>query len=59
MADIEPYKQIKKTNIQEHNDMVDKINEIIEVINQTNLETITPKIDKLEQDVRVTTVFYE
>ena len=51
MADIEPYKQIKTTNIQEHNDLVGKINEIIEVINQTNLETITPKISKLEQDV--------
>ena len=51
MADIEPYKQIKTTNIQEHNDLVGKINEIIEVINQTNLDTITPKIDKLEQDV--------
>ena len=51
MADIEPYKQIQKTNIKEHNDLVAKINEIIDVVNQTNLETITPKIDKLEQDV--------
>ena len=51
MADIEPYKQIQKTNIQEHNDLVGKINEIIEVINQTNLDAITPKISKLEQDV--------
>lgn len=51
MADIEPYKQIQKTNINEHNDLVGKINEIIEVINQTNLETIVPKISKLEQDV--------
>lgn len=51
MADIEPYKQIKKTNIQEHNDLVAKINEIIDVVNQTNMETIVPKIAKLEQDV--------
>lgn len=51
MADIEPYKQIKKTNIQEHNDLVAKINEIIDVINQTNLETVVPKISELEQDV--------
>lgn len=51
MADIEPYKQIQKTNVQEHNDLVGKINEIIEVINQTNLDTIIPKITKLEQDV--------
>ena len=48
---IEPYSMIQKTNIKEHNDLVSKINEIVDVINQTNLDTITPKINKLEQDV--------
>ena len=48
MVDIEPYKQIKKTNIQEHNDMVDKINEIVNVINNTDLENIGTKIDAIE-----------
>ena len=55
MADIEPYKQIQKTNIKEHNDLVAKINEIVDVVNQTNMETIAPKVDKLEQDVSVIT----
>ena len=48
---IEPYSMIQKTNIKEHNDLVSKINEIIDVINQTNIETILPKINKLEADV--------
>lgn len=51
MANIQPYNYQKRTNIEEHNDLVSKINEIVDVINQTNLETITPKINKLEQDV--------
>ena len=51
MADIEPYKQIQKTNIKEHNDLVAKINEIIDVINNTNLDAVVPKITALENDV--------
>ena len=51
MTNIQPYEYQKRTNIEEHNDLVSKINEIIDVINQTNLDTITPKINKLEQDV--------
>ena len=51
MANIQPYEYQKRTNIEEHNDLVSKINEIVDVINQTNLDTITPKINKLEQDV--------
>lgn len=53
MANIQPYEYQKRTNIEEHNDLVSKINEIVDVINQTNLDTITPKINKLEQDVVV------
>lgn len=51
MANIQPYEYQKRTNIEEHNDLVSKINEIIDVINQTNIETILPKINKLESDV--------
>lgn len=51
MADIEPYRQIQKTNIKEHNDIVAKINEIINIINNTNLDTIVPKISALETEV--------
>lgn len=51
MVDIEPYKQIQKTNIKEHNDLVAKINEIIDVLNSTQIETVVPKITALETDV--------
>ena len=51
MVNVEPYEYQKKTNLKEHNDLVAKINEIVDVINNTNLDTITPKITKLEQDV--------
>lgn len=51
MANIQPYEYQKRTNIEEHNDLVSKINEIVDVINQTNIETILPKIEKLEADV--------
>ena len=51
MVNVEPYEYQRKTNLKEHNDLIAKINEIVDVVNQTNMETITPKIDKLEQDV--------
>lgn len=51
MVDIESYDFQKRTNIKEHNDLVAKINEIVDVINNTNLDTILPKISKLETDV--------
>lgn len=51
MVNIEPYDFQKKTNIKEHNDIVTKINEIVDVINNNNLDTITPRISKLETDV--------
>lgn len=47
MTNIEPYRQIMKTNIKEHNDMVDKINEIVDLVNDTNLEAFA----KLADDV--------
>ena len=51
MVDIQPYEYQRKTNLKEHNDLVAKINEIVDVINNTNLDTILPKISKLETDV--------
>lgn len=51
MTDIEPYNFQKKTNVKEHNDIVAKINEIVDVINNTNLDTIIPRIDKIETDI--------
>ena len=51
MVDIEPYEYQRKTNVKEHNDLVAKINEIVDVINNTNLDTIIPRIDKIETDI--------
>lgn len=54
MTNIEPYRQIMKTNIKEHNDMVDKINEIVNVVNDTNLESfakLTDEVNALKSDV--------
>lgn len=51
MVDIEPYEYQRKTNIKEHNDLVAKINEIVDVINNSGTDTLGPRIDKLETDV--------
>ena len=51
MVDIEPYKQIQKTNIQEHNDLVGKINQIIDVVNTTNLESIGIKFNSIDSEI--------
>lgn len=51
MVDIEPYKMNKNTNIEEHNDMVSKINEIVDVINDTNLDVLKPIVDQNTADI--------
>ena len=51
---IEPYSMIQKTNIKEHNDMVNKINEIVGVINNVNLETINAEISGLKAKASAT-----
>lgn len=51
---IEPYSMIQKTNIKEHNDMVNKINEIVDVINVTNLDTINAEISGLKAKATAT-----
>lgn len=48
MVNIEPYDFQKKTNIKEHNDMVDKINEIVNVINDAELEGIGSRLDTID-----------
>lgn len=51
MVEIEPYEFKKKTNIEEHNDIVDKINEIVGVINDTQMDTIDTRLTAVEGDV--------
>ena len=51
MVNIEPYQYQKVTNIKEHNDIVAKINEIVDVINNSGADTLGPRVDKLETDV--------
>ena len=51
MPDIEPFKFQKSTNIEEHNQMKDKINEMVEVINDIDLENLPNQIDALETEV--------
>ena len=48
---IEPYAFQCKTNIEEHNDMVNKINEIVDVVNELDVEEITKDITALESEV--------
>lgn len=54
MVEIQPFKYQKDTNIDEHNQMVDKINEIVDVINDSDLEGLTgieSRVDSLEDDL--------
>lgn len=51
MVKLEPYGFQKKTNIGEHNDIVDKVNEVIDVVNGADLENIGTDISALEGKV--------
>lgn len=54
MVEIQPFKYQKDTNIDEHNQMVDKINEVVDVINNSDLEglaSIESRVDSLEDDL--------
>lgn len=51
MVEIEPYEFKKKTNIEEHNDIVDKVNEIVGVINDAQMDTIDTRLTAVEGDV--------
>lgn len=52
MVKIEPYDFQKKTNIKEHNDLVNKVNEIVTVINDTNLELFSDRLDNVDAEIR-------
>ena len=51
MVEIQPFKFQKSTNIEEHNQMKDKINEMVEVINNVNLDNLPSQINALETEV--------
>ena len=48
MVNVEPYEYQRKTNLKEHNDLVDKINEIVNVINNEELEGIGSRLDRID-----------
>ena len=48
MPKVEPFEYQKSTNIDEHNQIVNKVNEIVDVVNDVNLDQITPEIDALK-----------
>ena len=48
MPKVEPFDYQKSTNIDEHNQIVNKVNELVDVVNDVNLDQITPEIDALK-----------
>ena len=48
---IEPFEYQKSTNIDEHNQIVGKVNEIVDAINEVNLDEIAPEIADLDTRV--------
>ena len=55
MASIEPYNFREKTNLQEHNDIINKVNEIVDVINDTDLDNINTRLTNDESQIAVNT----
>ena len=55
MVDIEPFKYQASTNIKEHNEIVDKVNEIVGVINDINLEGLDPRLTADEASIKKNT----
>lgn len=51
MVEIEPFKFQKSTNIEEHNQMKDKINEMVDVINNVDLDNLPSQINAIETEV--------
>ena len=54
MANIQPFDYQKSTNIEEHNQIVNKVNEIVQVINDVNLDTINSEIADLKTKATAT-----
>lgn len=52
MADLEPFKYQASTNIKEHNEIVDKVNEIVGVINDINLDGLEPRLMADEANIK-------
>ena len=48
---IEPFEYQKSTNIDEHNQIVGKVNEVVDAINEVNLDEIAPEIADLDTRV--------
>ena len=48
---IEPFEYQKSTNIDEHNQIVGKLNEVVDAINAVNLDEIAPEIADLDTRV--------
>ena len=48
---IEPFNYQKSTNIDEHNQIIDKLNEVVDVINDTDLDEITPRLTADEANI--------
>ena len=57
--DIEPFNFQESTNIAEHQQIVDKTNEIIEVINDVELDTVNERISALDTKVATNTTEIE
>lgn len=52
MVNIEPFKYQASTNIKEHNEIVDKVNEIVGVINDINLDGLNPRLTADEANIK-------
>ena len=55
MVDLEPFKYQASTNIKEHNEIVDKVNEIVGVINDINLDGLGPRLTADEANIKKNT----
>ena len=55
MVDIEPFKYQASTNIEEHNEIVDKVNEIVGIINDINLDGLDPRLTADEANIKKNT----
>lgn len=54
MSNIQPFDYQKSTNIEEHNQIVNKVNEIVRVINDVNLDAINSEIADLKTKATAT-----
>ncbi len=55
MVDLEPFKYQASTNLKEHNEIVSKVNEIVGVINDINLDGLEPRLTADEANIKKNT----